>query len=80
MLVEGLGVIDFTETAITISDGGLEVISVKEIGDVVIVSAAGATVFNGHVADTRFAFATDHLLPGVYILRANGNTRKFTVR
>ena len=70
----------FTETAITVSDCGLEVISVKEIGDVMIVSATGATVFNGYVADTRFVFMTDHLLPGVYILHTNGNTRKFIVR
>ena len=71
---------DFTETTITVSDGGLEIVSGKEIGDVTVVSAAGATVFNGHVADTRFVYATDHLLPGGYILRANGNTRKFTVK
>lgn len=66
--------------SIDVSKFAVEIRSSSPIGDVTVYTPAGTQVRNIHVSDTRCSIPLTDFTPGVYILRTNGSSRKFTVR
>lgn len=66
--------------SIDVSKFAVEIRSSSPIGDVTVYTPAGTQVRDIHVSDTRCSIPLTDFAPGVYILRTNGSSRKFTVR